>query len=103
MYNDRIELYKQVSKRYNPETKRTEQVMDRFREKPYPCQLSPISRQRELATFGQTEVASTVARFMNPLPEGVQYAEAGGKKYEVVDSRNYQHDAILYLREVVEW
>ena len=69
----------------------------------FPCQISPITRQREMATFGQINVASTVVRLQGQIPNDVKYAENIDGKYEIVDLRNYFQDAIIYLNEVTEW
>lgn len=101
MYTKRITLIKEVSKQYDPISKETKLVTEDYGV--FPCQISPMTRQRELATFGDTEVANTVARFQGNIPEDVKYAENIDGKYKVVDLRNYSQDAIVYLNEVSTW
>lgn len=104
IYKDRLTLIKEVSKKYNPETKKNETVVEPVGKNPFQCQISPITRQRELATFGSIQVASTVARFMIPIPENVKYASGSDdRKYEVVDLTNYGKDSIIYMNEISQW
>lgn len=69
----------------------------------FPCQISPLTKSREITTFGETGVANTVMRFQGNIPEDVKYAESINGKYKVVDLRNYSQDAIIYLNEVSTW
>lgn len=101
IYDKRITLIKEMSKKYDPVTKETKTVTEDYGV--FPCQISPITRQREMATFGQTGVASTVVRLQGSIPNDVKYAENIDGKYEVVDLRNYPQDAIIYLNEVSTW
>jgi len=101
IYDKRITLIKEVSKKYDPIAKETKLVTEDYGV--FPCQISPITRQREMATFGQINVASTVVRLQGQIPNDVKYAENIDGKYEIVDLRNYFQDAIIYLNEVTEW
>lgn len=100
-YSDRVTLHKSSGRQYNPETGKTELVIDEG--VTLPCNISAVNLEKTEAVFGSYQHEVATVRLQRPYKGVADKAKIGERKYNVLRHVPHRTESVFYLEGVSEW